>query len=424
MLRFSIALLLLSPLLSAQEGSGPDDKILARGEKLLEEAKAAYEDAKAKSSVPGFVDAGFKLEEARIKFIVLQEIGTPERQKISADRLRAINQLGKLIHDGKVAISGTPGESKPSDPGAPEPAPKPAEEPVKMAADVTKRAAAPDAVKQRDAEKLVKDLFKDQYAKKAPADRLALAQALLDQAAKSADDPAILWVLFREAQDAAVQACDLAVAFKAIDASARVFDVDGLALRSGALQGALKIAKSPAECSTVASASLRLADDMIAADQYDAADKATAAAVSVARKGNDAALVAKIAQRNKEIAEARSRYQALRSVLETLAKNPEDPAANNEMGQFLCFVKSNWDLGTRFLLKGSDPALKTLAEKEVAMPTQALDQVALADGWWELSEKEKSPLRKSQMQSHAKLLYEGALPSLTGLLLVKVERRL
>ncbi|HEV3028145.1 MAG TPA: hypothetical protein VG457_11265, partial [Planctomycetota bacterium] len=220
MLRSCVALLLLSSTLSPPEVPGQEDKIVERGEKLLEEAKAAYEDAKAKSSVAGFVDAGFKLEEARIKFIVLQEIGTPERQRLAADRLRAINQLGKLIHDGKVAISGTPGESKPPDPGTAEPAPKPPEEPVKTAADVTQRAAAPDAVKQRDAEKLVKDLFKDQYAKKAPADRLALAQALLDQAAKSADDPAILWVLFREAQDAAVQACDLQVAFRAIDGSA------------------------------------------------------------------------------------------------------------------------------------------------------------------------------------------------------------
>ena len=42
--------------------------------------------------------AGFKLEEARIKSFVLQEIGSPEKQKIAIDRLRAIHQLSKLIH--------------------------------------------------------------------------------------------------------------------------------------------------------------------------------------------------------------------------------------------------------------------------------------------------------------------------------------
>src|SRR5213078_825 len=90
----------------AQQVTGQDiDKILERADKLLEEAKAAYEDASAKSSVQTFIDAGFKLEEARIKYLVLQEIGSADKQKLAADRLRAVNQLSKLIHDGKVAVS-------------------------------------------------------------------------------------------------------------------------------------------------------------------------------------------------------------------------------------------------------------------------------------------------------------------------------
>src|SRR5882757_2387396 len=125
----SVAPLLMSILLlgsagNAQQGSGQDDAILEKGDKLIEEAKASYEEARSKSSVAAFVDAGFKLEEARIKFIVLQEIGSPEKQKIATDRMRAINQLSKLIHDGKVAISGSPAESAdPSPPKPGEPAP-------------------------------------------------------------------------------------------------------------------------------------------------------------------------------------------------------------------------------------------------------------------------------------------------------------
>ena len=70
-----LSLLLCSGITAAQQDAALEDKILERGEKLLEESKAAYEEARDKTSVPGFVDAGFKLEEARIKFIVLQEIG-------------------------------------------------------------------------------------------------------------------------------------------------------------------------------------------------------------------------------------------------------------------------------------------------------------------------------------------------------------
>src|SRR5881394_2215875 len=105
--------LLLSLLLGvpglAQQGAGLDlNEILERADKLLDESKAAYEEAREKSSVEAFVNAGFKLEEARIKYVVLQEIGAPELQKTSSDLLRTVHQLGKLIHDGKVAVAGAP----------------------------------------------------------------------------------------------------------------------------------------------------------------------------------------------------------------------------------------------------------------------------------------------------------------------------
>src|SRR6266849_272758 len=106
-----------------QQVTGQDiDKILERADKLLEEAKAAYEDASSKSSVQTFIDAGFKLEEARIKYLVLQEIGSADKQKLAADRLRAVNQLSKLIHDGTVAVGGTPAEPAPAKPVEPNPA--------------------------------------------------------------------------------------------------------------------------------------------------------------------------------------------------------------------------------------------------------------------------------------------------------------
>ena len=114
----------------------------------------------------------------------------------------------------------------------------------------------------------------------------------------------------------------------------------------------------------------------------------------------------------------------MKGVFQTLAKNPEDPAANNEVGQFLCFVKGNWEVGLKFLLKGSDPTLKALAEKEQVVPLKPADQAAIGDGWWDLAEREKSPLRKSQIQAHVRRLYHAAHPGLTTLNRMKVEKRL
>jgi hypothetical protein len=81
---------------------------------------------------------------------------------------------------------------------------------------------------------------------------------------------------------------------------------------------------------------------------------------------NDPKLQARASSRSKDVTEAKSRYQSMKNTLQTLARNPDEPAANLEMGQFLCFIKANWDLGLRFLAKGADPAMKALADEKLA----------------------------------------------------------
>jgi len=431
-------LLLLILTLLPQAGGGELDKVLERADALFEESRTLYEGAREKSAVQGFIEAGFKLEEARIKYLVLQEIGAPDKQKIAGDRLRALNQLTKLLHDGKVAISGkaagdpAPKPAEPPDPAEPaKPEAKPTPDSaaprspaLQPPADVRIRLTVPDAARQKEAEKMVRDIFKEQYAKKAPADRQALARLLLEKTKDAAGEPAALWVMYRDAQENAVGTCDVATALASIEGVATFFDVDPLAMKNAALAAAAKSAKTPDEFTALAAATLALIDDLVAADQYDVADKAIGAALAHAKKSADASLVQRITSRSRDVAEAKSRFQGMKGALETLAKNPADPAANNDMGQLLCFIKGNWDLGIRFLAKGSDPTLKALAEKELALPTQAAEQVVIGDGWWDLAEKEKSPLRKSQMLLHARSFYEAALPGLAALQKMKVEKRL
>jgi len=407
-----------------QQVTGQDlDKILERADALLDEAKKLYEGARVSGSAASFVDAGFKLEEARIKYIVLQEIGSPEKQKTAADQLRTVQQLNKLINDGKKAAAGPSVSPEAPTVKAPD-SPAPVVEAPKAAIDVTRRPRVPEAARQKEAEKLIRDLFKDQYAKKAPADRKVLAQQLLEQAVKTNDDAAALWVLTRDAQDAAAQIGDVRLALEAVEIAARSFDVDALAMKGVAIAAAAKAAKTPEEFAALVEASTALIDDLIRADQYDAADKTATAAVQHARRTNEAALVARTTTRAKEVSEAKTLYQGMKKVLETLAKSPDDPAANSEMGKYLCYVKGSWDLGLRFLIKGSDAALKSLAEKESSLTASSAERMAIADAWFELTEKEKSPLRKKEMSLHTKGLYQSALADASSLARVRIEKRL
>jgi len=94
---------------------------------------------------------------------------------------------------------------------------------------------APDAAAQAAAEKLIRNLFEDDFARKKPAEQLALSTKLLDQAKETKDDPAARFVLLREARDLAVQAGDVVQALRIVDVLAREFDVSAPAFKTAVL---------------------------------------------------------------------------------------------------------------------------------------------------------------------------------------------
>src|SRR6185436_13953037 len=207
----------------------------------------------------------------------------------------------------------------------------------------------------------------------------------------------------------------------AVDETSRVFDVDGLSLKAAALTAAGKTAKTPTEFSALAEALLKLIDDLMSADQYDTADKAAVAALQHAKRTNEALQIRRATARAKDVADARAKFKTLGKTLQTLAQKPDDPAANDEVGQFHCFIKANWDIGLRFLSKSSDSELRTLAAREIASGDAA---DAVADGWWDLAQKERSPLRKTQILQHARSIYERVMPNALPLVRMKIEKRL
>lgn len=273
------------------------------------------------------------------------------------------------------------------------------------------------------AEKLIKDVFKEEYAKKTSADRLSLAKKLLAQALETKDDLASKFVLLREARDLATLAGDLQVAFSAVDELAKSFKVDTGALRSTLLVNAAKSAKTPEEFKAIAGASLKQIDALLVEDDYDAAEKLASSALANARKSQDVGLANRAAAKGKEVADLKSRFDKLKKPTETLAANPDDGPANLLVGRFQCLIKGNWRVGLPLLAKASDPALQALAAKELAAPADGPGQLAVGDGWWDLSEKEPAP-SKDLLKDHAVVWYEKSVSKLNGLAKTKIEKRL
>ncbi len=281
------------------------------------------------------------------------------------------------------------------------------------------RAPVPDAAAQENVLALVREIHGKEYdGAKTSSQKLALAKTLLSEAGESQDDPTSHFVLLRVARDLAVKAGETKMALQTVDEMAKAFQIDGLTMKVATVTKLVKTARSAEQKKSLATSTVDLIDEAIDRDNYDLANQL----VDVARKTRDRTLVKQIAARRKEIAKAAKAHAEVQEVLATLEEHPVDPDANLAAGKYFCFVKGNWEKGIPMLALGSDATLKALAVMELKGANSPSQQVKLADGWWEFAREADEATRK-QLHLRAMKWYREALPEVTGILRLKIEKR-
>ena len=220
----------------------------------------------------------------------------------------------------------------------------------------------PEDAAQKVALKTIREVFQSDYAKTKLDERAAFGQKLLAQFDESKDDAATRYTVLSECIAVASKAGDIYTALNAISRMGE-WNVDETALKRAALSAAEGVV-------------------------------------------------------------ANFETKKFVTNLKVLLDKPDDPAANLSVGYHLCFVRGNWDAGLPNLLKGSDPALKALAEKETAKPDESAAQAALGDDWWDFAQKQSVKETKQAALERARRWYEPALPGLAGLAKSKVEKRI
>jgi WD40 repeat protein len=281
----------------------------------------------------------------------------------------------------------------------------------------------PDEAKQVEALKLIRDLFKEDYAKRKLADRLALAAQLLDKARETDDDPVARFVLLCEARDLAAQGGDAVAVLVAIDELAKEYTVKAIDMKLTALTATSRNAHSPAANKVLAESFLLLVDEALAAENFEAAERLTSLADAAAHKTTHVALVTQTQARDKEVKEIQKEHEAAKEALAKLEKNPDDAEANLTAGRYLCLRRDSWDKGLPLLARGSDAVLQAAAKKDLDKPQGTAAQMEAGDSWWDLGETQKDSTRKALL-ARAGHWYREALPELMGLSLAKVEGRL
>jgi len=210
-----------------------------------------------------FEDAYKLIEDLRVTLGYLDERGP---QFAKASYKEELESLERKLEEERVFARKRAAEAaaknhpapvpRPVTPEPPKPPPKTDPAPILLPADPAPaaRRPAPGGAELKQAEDLVKDLFKEQYARKTPAAKVELARKMIDLARQTRDDPAGRFVLYREARDLAASGGDADLANRAIDDMAREYEVHASSMKGVVLAELTLNARTPEELKAAANA--------------------------------------------------------------------------------------------------------------------------------------------------------------------------
>ncbi len=289
---------------------------------------------------------------------------------------------------------------------------------------VTKKLAVPADEEREQSEKLIKDLFKQDFAKALRlADKAELAAKLLEQAKTTADDPAGKYVLLQAASDLSVIAGDFELTVKILSELTTHFEVDAIDVKNKRYKQLSTTVKSGSPQEQLAEAYLKLAEECAAASRFDTAVEATKTAVLLAGKAKNLTLRETAKAKTDEYSLKKKSGDGSEQFRAALSKNPDDPVANERLGKHLCFAKDDWSAGLPYLAKSENLPLKFAAELEQTNPAESTKMTELGDAWWELA-KEFTEADKTAANRRAQHWYLKAVPELKGLDKVRMKMRL
>src|SRR5690348_17247449 len=281
-----------------------------------------------------------------------------------------------------VVISVSASHAAPVAPAAVATSPAPA--PAPPTTGPAQKAPVPTPAEQKNVAKLVDGIYNDEVAKaRTPEQRLALARLWLKSAAETRDDPAGRYVLLTRARDLASELGDAGTALAAAMELQASYQVDAGAADADLAAKLGRTIRSAGDARVLAIYLNGAVNEAVAADRFDVARRLADLAGPIAAKSGDAALAKLTANRPREVRDIESASKQAARALADLARDPQSPRANLELGRLYGLLKGDWQTALPLLAQGADPALKSLAEKDRQEPAAAEEQRALADAWWD-----------------------------------------
>lgn len=265
------------------------------------------------------------------------------------------------------------------------------------------------------ATKDVQALLRDQ-PKRGPA---VLATSLMESA-RTTSDPVERYAYLREALDTASKSGDSTIAISAMDALTAGFAVNALVERADLGLQLSRQAKQVVDASIAAHFLIALCRQAVATGDDALAARLATAATALSGRHKDAALTTLAKELPAWVTEIIASRKALPAA--DLLGNVSASDATM-VGRHACLLLGDWKTGLPSLASGNDTQLAKLATNELASTGEVAQAVAIADGWWTVSEKLRG-FSRTLVQRHAESWYRTALPKLTGITLSRIDKRL
>ena len=315
-------------------------------------------------------------------------------------------------------------------PDSPRSEPKPPTEPDRRGlADLAKppSRSVPAESSREDARRRIREIYQDDFdSLDTAADKVALAAKLRRQGVDTDDDPVARFVFLKMASDLAANAADPLEAFKAIDALKEHYDADVVEMKADVLTGVVKVIRGGETGAHLAQAAALLAEEAVARDDYELADRLLNLGGLAARKANNKIIAAELTARVRAVSRTARAYAPVEKALAVLANDPLDAEANDEVGRWYCFEKNDWPIGLAYLAKGKNTAVADLAERDLAAMDGTISpdrQQQLGDGWWDVSGSVRGAA-KAPYVCRAAFWYQKALAEISGLEKAAIVKRL
>jgi hypothetical protein len=274
-----------------------------------------------------------------------------------------------------------------------------------------------------EAQKTVDEVFAKRIEAATTAEtKVRIASEMLE-IVKTTEPPALRFALLTGAEKLAVDGRDYKLVVSTSESLAEAFEVNAVERQLAALETLAATAKQTSDHLAVAKLGLERLDDLQSAGEIETAMRFGRIAYAAAKRGRDPEMLKTLEERAAVLTAQKKAAEALATLTGAVEKDPSDAAAQQALGELLCFLRGEWEAGLPHLAQGADETLAALAKRDQVKPADAKERTAIADAWLELSKKAKKE-RAPALRGRALYWYEQAVTDASGLTKAKLEKQI